>query len=217
MSISIEIITNLVAAVGASLVAVGAISAIKASLNRKIKNKLKFGGIEIEIGNKDKSEIYNQLVSTIKELKIHPKVFIVYPHTQKEFVRKLSNDLSQAGVRVWLDENELKPGDKIMPKIKEALKGSQWVLLVPPPEEMGSSWVYKEIDLAYEEEKGRSRPFIIPIKMKQGKIPNVFEDRMWADFSEKYEKGIENLLGGIIRIPHHGSMETEKASNKGVE
>lgn len=214
MSLSIEIISSILTGVGASFAAASALSVIRDLLNRKMKAKIKFGGIEIEVGNKDKSEIYNQLVSKVKDLKIHPQVFIVYPHTQKEFARKLSNDLIKAGVKVWIDEHELKPGDKILPRIKEALKGSQWVLLIPPPEELGSSWVYKEINMAYEEEKGRSRPFIIPIKIKEGKIPDVFQDRMWADFSEKYENGIENLLSGIIRVPHHGSLDTEKASNK---
>jgi|GEM_PF-5723007 len=200
-------------AAGASVAAASAISVIKDWLNRKTKTKLKVGGLEIEISNKSGTSIYNQIAEKVKDLKIHPKVFIVYPHSQKEFVKKLTADLTTAGINVWLDENELKPGDRIMPKIKAALKESQWVILVPPPEDRGSSWVYKEIDVAYQEETERARPFIIPLKMQDGKIPNVFEDRMWADFSDNYEKGIEGLLAGIIRVPHHVAGEDGNTSN----
>lgn len=218
MSISIEILSNIIAAAGVSLAAASAISVIKEWLNRKTKRKLKVGGIEIEISNKNESTIYNQIAETVKELKIHPKIFIIYPHTQKQFVKKLANDLSLSGINIWLDENELKPGDRIMTKIKYALKESQWVILVPTPEDRGSSWVYEEIEVAYEEEKKRARPFIIPLKMKEGKIPNVFADRMWADFSENYESGIESLIKGIIRVPHHGTTTiSEKTSKNYIE
>jgi len=157
MPIPLGIITNIIAAAGTSVAAASAISVIKEWLNKKIKTKIRVGEFEIEFSSKDKSSIYNQLVSTVKELKIHPKVFIVYPHSKKEFVSKLADDLGKAGINVWLDENKLKPGDKIFPQIKKALEESQWVILVPLPEDRGSSWVYKKVDMAYEEEKVRSR------------------------------------------------------------
>ena len=211
---SIEIFSNIAIAVAASIAAASSISAVKEWLNRKTKTKLKIGGIEIEISDKSESMILNQISETVKKLKIHPKVFIIYPHTQKLFVKKLADDLSQSGINIWLDENELKPGDSIKPKIEKALKESQWVILVPTPEDRGSSWVYKEIDIAYEQEKERARPFIIPLKMKEGKIPDVFEERMWADFSNDYESGLKSLLKGIIRVPEKISEKELEASNK---
>lgn len=211
---SIEIFSNIAAGITASLAAASAISIIKEWLNRKMKTKLKIGGIEIEISNKSESIILNQISETVKRLRIHPKVFIIYPHSQKQFVKKLADDLGRSGINIWLDENELKPGDSIKPKIEKALKESQWVILVPTPEDRGSSWVYKEIDLAYEQEKERSRPFIIPLKMKEGKIPDVFEERMWADFSDDYETGLKSLLKGIIRVPEQVEDKDTEASNK---
>lgn len=210
---SLDLFSNLAAGITASLAAASAISVIKEWLNRKTKTKLKIGGVEIEISNKSESKILNQISETVKNLRTHPKVFIIYPHSQKQFVRKLTDDLHQSGIDIWLDENELKAGDNIKPKIENALKESQWVILVPTPEEMGSSWVYKEINLAYEQEKERSRPFIIPLKMKEGKIPAVFEERMWADFSDDYETGLKSLLKGIIRIPDKIEEEKIKSSN----
>ncbi|MBW2742605.1 MAG: toll/interleukin-1 receptor domain-containing protein [Deltaproteobacteria bacterium] len=186
---SIEILSNIAVAVAASIAAASTISVVKEWLNRKMKTKLKIGGIEIEISDKSESMILNQISETVKNLKIHPKVFIIYPHTQKQFVKKLADDLSQSGINIWLDENELKPGDSIKPKIEKALKESQWVILVPTPEDRGSSWVYKEIDL-------------------------VFKERMWADFSNDYESGLKSLLKGIIRVPEQISAKDLEASNK---
>ena len=213
---SIEVFLNIVAGITASLAAASSISIIKEWLNRKMKTKIKIGGIEIEISDKSESKILSQISETVKNLRIHPKVFIIYPHSQKQFVKKLTNDLNQSGINIWLDENELKPGDSIKPKIEKALRESQWVILVPTPEDRGSSWVYKEIDLAYEQEKERSRPFIIPLKMKEGKIPTEFEERMWADFSNDYETGLKSLLKGIIRTPDQVDEKNIESSNKAI-
>ncbi len=213
---SLEIISNIAAGIGASVAAASAISIIKEWLSRKMKTKIRIGGIEIEISDKSESKILNQISETVQNLKIHPQVFVIYPHSQKQFVKKLANDLCQSGINIWLDENELKPGDSIKPKIEKALRESQWVILVPTPEDRGSSWVYKEIDLAYEQEKERSRPFIIPLKMKEGKIPTEFEERMWADFSNDYEIGLKSLLKGIIRTPDQVEEKNLEASNKAI-
>lgn len=211
-----DILSNIAAGIGASVAAASAISIIKEWLNRRMKTKIRIGGIEIEISDKSESKILNQISETVKNLKIHPQVFVIYPHSQKQFVKKLTNDLNQSGIKIWLDENELKPGDSIKPKIEKALRDSQWVILVPTAEDRGSSWVYKEIDLAYEQEKERARPFIIPLKLKEGKIPTEFEERMWADFSNDYETGLKSLLKGIIRTPDQVEEINLEASNEAI-
>ena len=211
---SLDIISNIVAGIGASVAAASAISIIKEWLNRKMKTKIRIGGIEIEISDKSESKILDQISKTVKNLKVHPQVFVIYPHSQKQFVKKLANDLNQSGIKIWLDENELKPGDSIKPIIEKALRESQWVILVPTAEDRGNSWVYKEIDLAYEQEKDRGRPFIIPLKMKEGKIPKKFEERMWADFSNDYETGLKSLLKGIIRVPDQVEEINLETSNR---
>lgn len=197
---SIEIIADIVAGVAASISAASAISALKEFLSRRMQ-KIKVGGVEIEINSSKPSDaIYDQLSSTLSQLKQHPQVFLMYPHEQKEFALMLSSDLEKAGVKVWLDTNELKPGDNIALKIQEAIRDSQWILLVPPIGQKKDGWVNKEMQMAFNSEKSRERPLIIPIKTKQGIIPENLKDRLWADFSNRYEDGLKNLLRGIIRV-----------------
>ncbi len=49
-------------------------------------------------------------------------VFISHSEKDKPAVRELAERLRKDGLRVWLDEWEIKPGDAILLKIQESLE-----------------------------------------------------------------------------------------------
>src|SRR5574341_477966 len=55
-------------------------------------------------------------------------VFISHSSNDKPVVRELANRLKQDGLRVWLDEWEIQPGDMIGLKISQGLERSR----IPP-------------------------------------------------------------------------------------
>ncbi len=57
-------------------------------------------------------------------------VFISHSSKDKPVVRELANRLQQAGLRVWLDEWEIQPGDMIGLKISQGLERSRTLLMV---------------------------------------------------------------------------------------
>lgn len=196
--LDIEMIKDILVAVGASAGAASLLSALKDYLSKKLNKKITIANHSINLtGIKERDlEI---ILNTVNELRKHPQVFLAYPSEQKELAKNIAHDLKENGVKVWLDENELKPGDSISNKISNALKESQWVIYIPPENGSPNRWIEKEIKLAKESEKNRQRSFIIPIKTLAGTIPDFLKDRMWVDFSEDYQSGIQTLLGGIIR------------------
>jgi WD40 repeat protein len=74
-------------------------------------------------------------------------VFLSHNSADKPQVIRLARELSAAGVAVWLDVFELKPGDWLGPKLDEALKGAS-VVLVCIGEHGAGPWHDREIQSA---------------------------------------------------------------------
>ena len=80
-------------------------------------------------------------------------VFISYSRADKSFARRLHNDLQAAGIRVWLDEHEILPGDKFKAKIDEGIRIWDKVILCCSEASLKSWWVDKEIERALQKEQ----------------------------------------------------------------
>jgi len=52
-------------------------------------------------------------------------VFLSHSSKDKTVVRELAARLKKDGIRVWLDEEQIKPGDSIPAKIEEGLERSR--------------------------------------------------------------------------------------------
>jgi len=56
-------------------------------------------------------------------------VFLSHSSKDKTVVRELAERLRRDGLRVWLDEWEIRPGDPILLKIEEGLEQSRTLVL----------------------------------------------------------------------------------------
>ena len=79
--------------------------------------------------------------------------FISYSHVDKSFARRLYNDLQAQGIRCWLDEKEILPGDNIPRAIDRGIRIWDKVLLCCSKASLASWWVGDEIDKALEKER----------------------------------------------------------------
>jgi hypothetical protein len=74
-------------------------------------------------------------------------VFISHASEDKERVaRPLAGLLRAAGLRVWLDENELRLGDSLRRKIDHGLAGSRYGVVVLSPSFFAKEWPQRELD-----------------------------------------------------------------------
>jgi hypothetical protein len=97
--------------------------------------------------------------------------FLSYSTADREAVTALAETLSGRGIRVWLDQWELRPGDLIQPRIEEAIQSSKnFVIFVGP----GSPGPWQEVEkqLAFAIQVGKENR-IIPVILPGG--PNVKE------------------------------------------
>ena len=72
--------------------------------------------------------------------------FISYSHVDKSFARRVHDTLQGRGIRCWLDEKQLFPGDHIHREIDEAVRLWDKVLLCCSEKSLTSWWVDKEVE-----------------------------------------------------------------------
>jgi len=71
-------------------------------------------------------------------------VFLSHSAKDKTVVRELAERLRKDGLKVWLDEWVLKPGDSIPAKIEEGLEQSRVLVLCMAANAFGSGWAQLE-------------------------------------------------------------------------
>ena len=112
-------------------------------------------------------------------------VFISYNHAgeAKSTISKLSSDLEKLGMKVWLDQNEIKPGESISSAIANGLEQASHILAVVGPNDNQSAWAAKELEMA----KAKGKP-IIPVMVNNATtqdLPEAIKDLLAADASSQ--------------------------------
>ena len=72
------------------------------------------------------------------------QVFISYSRKDLTFVEQLASDLKKSGLDVWYDVSGIAGGDRWRSEIENALRNSQYVLVVLSPDSINSEWVERE-------------------------------------------------------------------------
>lgn len=73
-------------------------------------------------------------------------VFLSRSSEDKPVVREIAARFKKDGVRVWLDEEQIKPVDNIPAKIEERLERSRVLVLCMSANAFGSDWAQLESD-----------------------------------------------------------------------
>ena len=136
------------------------------------------------------------------------KVFVSYAQVDSPFARKLAADLRHRDLSVWSADHELKPGERWARVVDEAIRKSEYVLVVLSDKSGSSSWIRTEIALALSQEKR-----IIPIfTTNHPDVPYILTAIQGLDFSDTkgYASSIEELAGLLSKSEEYRASH-EKA------
>jgi TIR domain/Pentapeptide repeats (8 copies) len=133
--------------------------------------------------------------------------FISYSSKDDDFAKRLYADLQREHVRCWFAPEDLKIGDKFRPRIDEAIRIYDKLLLFLSENSIHSPWVEKEIETAFEKEhKSPGKTVLFPIRLDDAVMET---DQAWAadirrtrhigDFSnwkdhDEYKNAFDRLL-----------------------
>lgn len=128
-----------------------------------------------------------------------PSVFLSHNHSDKPFVRRLAADLNHQGIRVWLDEAEIKVGESLIEKIRNGIDEVDFIAVVLSPNSVASPWVQREVDVAMNHEIAGRRVRVLPLMYRTCDLPGFLLGKRYADFTEdsRYPSALEDLVRSL--------------------
>jgi CheY-like chemotaxis protein len=128
-------------------------------------------------------------------------VFISHASEDKvEVARPLRDLLTESGLRVWLDEEELNVGDSLRGKINKGIAASRFGAIIISPNFFAKHWPRIELDGLASLETQR-RKVILPIwhRVNHSMVKRwspLLADRLALDTG----KGLANVAAGILKV-----------------
>jgi len=121
-------------------------------------------------------------------------IFLSYRSTESVEAERLRDALEARGVRVWLDKDEIRPGDLFAQALENGLATSRAVGLVATSESVASNWVkneyYRALSLSTAGELQ-----LIPLLFGPVQLPGFLKDRNWINFQEgEYRRNVDRLV-----------------------
>jgi hypothetical protein len=126
-------------------------------------------------------------------------VFLIYARTDFATIRRVADGLSSAGMRVWLDEADLKPGTNWMQEIERELSGANFVVFFISPASVESQLASLELQVAlHRQVHGEGGAVILPVLLEDADAPPLLRQFQWVDLRDgDIEKGGGRLIRRI--------------------
>jgi TIR domain/Sulfatase-modifying factor enzyme 1 len=135
-------------------------------------------------------------------------VFISYVRENYDKVLQLSNILQASGISVWLDRNDIKPGERWADAIRQAIAEGSFFIACFSAESNArySSYMNEELTLAIDELRKRpsDRVWFIPVLLSQCDIPDrsigageTLRSFEWVELYRDWRAGTKRIVSVI--------------------
>jgi len=127
-------------------------------------------------------------------------LFISYSRKDEDEAKKVYDDLTRVGLRIWFDRESLLPGQDWECEIKRAIRGSDFVILLLSNNSVDKrGYFQKEVHLAYEAYKSipPGHIFLIPLRLSDCKTHSSLESIHYVDMFPDWGNGIKKIVSAI--------------------
>lgn len=188
-----------------------------------LKHRESVGNIKLELIPDFKMDLLYEAKPT--GLTIHRKkdnrsrVFLSYAREDLGKVKSIYRRLEELGFLPWMDVEDLVPGQRWEPAIRQALRESDFFLVFLSRNSVNKTgYIQREIKIALEmaEEKLESDIYLIPTLLEDCDVPAPLATFQWADISQP--NGMEMLIKSIRglsanRLVEHASAKVSSQRN----
>ena len=121
------------------------------------------------------------------------RIFISYSHLDREAVDRITSRLARDGHDVWTDSSKLAAGDNFERKIREGLEQTDALIVIVSENSFRSKWVQQEFAAIALQQITKRERRIIPVRIDLSDVPSYLAGRVYIDFSQDFEAGLERL------------------------
>ncbi len=124
-------------------------------------------------------------------------VFLSHNAKDKSRVRRLAERLKQAGLRVWLDEWNVRSGDIIALKVDEGLEQSRVLVLCMSSNALASRWVDLERSTVIHRDPANGGRCFIPLLLDDCDLPDSLRRYKYVDYRNESAAAFSELVSTI--------------------
>ncbi|MDJ0770411.1 MAG: toll/interleukin-1 receptor domain-containing protein [Ilumatobacter sp.] len=134
-------------------------------------------------------------------------VFVSYAHEDRPIVERIRSHLEGSGVDTWVDQHDLRPGDKWLLELDQAVDSASAVLFVVSSNSLEAierdRFLKRELQDCLEATSRRRRP-LIPVVVGETPLPPQLTKYQWVDIDDPH--GMESLVAALREhVPPAGS------------
>lgn len=161
------------------------------------------------------------------EYYIMNNVFISYVRENSNEVDRIYKELKAQGINVWLDREEISPGQRWRYAVKNAIKNGNFFLACFSSEYLQKEKTYmnEELNLAIEELRLHpiNRTWFIPIRLNECPFPDIpisnaesISDLQFVDLYKNWEKGLNRIIE-TVDVDHNYYKQLFEKVRFGIE
>jgi hypothetical protein len=133
-----------------------------------------------------------------KEIKYD--IFLSHSSCDKDFARKIYDELKQRGLRIWFDEFELQPGKGWLKSLREAIEGARFCIVLIGRDSVSSDPLISQewASIQYHSWKNPDLP-VCSVRLENAKTPPFLQS--WKSFScSREESDIDDLADKLAIV-----------------
>ena len=130
-------------------------------------------------------------------------VFLSHASSDKEnFVRPFARELREREISYWLDEGEVKWGDRLGEKLNEGMSQARYVVVFLSSDFLGNRWPEAELSAALGRENSDGMQVVLPILIADEEAIFARYPLLRGKYCLRWDLGVSSLVAHLERLLH---------------